>query len=78
MSNGQRKIVPTSEKEQYSLAPNVLPANGVVISADVNAETNGNMVNAGLNVKPFAAKALLGGAGSGHCMSNVANYVLTN
>ena len=74
----KKKIVPTSEKEQYSLAPNVLPANGVVISADVNAETNGAMVNAGLDVKPFAAKTLLGGSGSGHCMSNTANYVLIN
>ena len=72
----QKKIVPVSEKEQYSLAPNVLPANGVVISADVNVETNAALTKHGFDVKTFAAKTLLGGAGSGHCMSNAANYCL--
>ena len=70
----QKKIVPVSEKEQYSLAPNVLPTNGVVISADVNVETNTALTKHGFDVKTFVAKTLLGGAGSGHCMSNVANY----
>ena len=74
----KKKVVPVSESEQYSLASNVLPVNGVIISANVNRETNAALTKYGLNVKTFPARALLGGAGSGHCTSNAANYVLIN
>ncbi len=67
-----KKLVPISSQEQYSLAANVLPVNGVIVSAKQNAKTNTALVGAGYQVRTFDANALLGGSGAAHCMTNAA------
>ena len=75
VSHGSSNIIPVSNDEQYSLAANVLPANGIIICAGANRITNKNLIDAGYKVAPFEAAALLGGCGSAHCMSNAANMI---